>query len=531
MNLLLKFNIIIVIYLLFFLLPENGLSQKWVPDLNEGNYKNPILYADYSDPDILRHGNDFYMVSSSFNCMPGIPVLHSRDLVNWEIINHVYDSLPLEKYNKPVHGEGSWAPSIRFHENKFYVYFCTPHDGLFMACTEDIYGKWELNTVEKVELWEDPCPFWDDDGNTYLVRSKVCANELYLHRMSKDGKKLLDNGKLIFTDMENQPVIEGPKMFKKDGYYYILAPAGGVEKGWQSVLRSKDIYGPYESKVILHQGNTDINGPHQGGMVELKSGEWWFMHFQSKEFYGRIVHLEPVIWNNDWPVTGIDITGDGIGEPVKTFKKPDIRKSYPVVIPQTSDEFNDEKIGLQWQWHANPQKKWYSFEADQGKIRLFAVKNLSQNGNLRMVPNLLLQKFPAPAFSVTTEITFNGDKNGDRAGLVIMGKTWAYLVIEKTETENILSVYKGEYTQCEDQTKQIERIELKGNICYLKVEVENTGSYNFFYSFDNNKFSPITSGFKAKEGVWIGAKVGIFCLSTSIPESKGYADFNWFRFE
>ena len=198
----------------------------------------------------------------------------------------------------------------------------------------------------KAENWEDPCPLWDNDGNAYLVRSKLCGGALYLHRLSADGSRILDNGTEIFRDPD-QPTIEGPKFLKKDGYYYIFAPAGGVPNGWQTVLRSKNIYGPYQNKIVLHTGNTKINGPHQGGIVELKSGEWWFMHFQDKDFYGRIVHLQPVSWSNNWPLIGIDNNNDGISEPVMEYKKPDVGKTYPVIIPQTSDEFNNEELGLQ----------------------------------------------------------------------------------------------------------------------------------------------------------------------------------------
>jgi beta-xylosidase len=240
-------------------------AQVWNPNLPEGKYKNPIIFADYSDPDVIRVGDNFYMVASSFTAMPGLPVLHSKDLVSWRIVNHVYERLPLEKFDRPQHGRGAWAPALRYHNDQFYVYFCTPDDGLFMAKADDPLGDCDLHHVEHVALWEDPCPLWDDDGQAYLVRSKVCGEELYLHKMSADGTKLLDNGKLIYRDLDANPVIEGLKLLKKDGYYYILAPAGGVPTGWQTVLRSKNIYGPYDEKVVLYKGNTSINGPHQGG--------------------------------------------------------------------------------------------------------------------------------------------------------------------------------------------------------------------------------------------------------------------------
>jgi beta-xylosidase len=262
----------ILIIIILVLLHQTIQAQVWIPDNGDGTYKNPIIYADYSDPDVIRVGNDYYMVASSFTCQPGIPVLHSHDLVNWRIINYVYTSLPLERYKKPQHGQGSWAPSIRYHKGKFYVYFCTPEDGLFMASTTDPAKKWDLHLVQDVANWEDPCPFWDNDGKAYLLHGKVGAGPAILHRMSVDGKRLLDNGKLIYQNAEKQPVLEGFKfMEKRDGYYYFSAPAGGVATGWQSVFRSRNIYGPYEDKIVLHQGKTNINGPHQGGFVQTQT--------------------------------------------------------------------------------------------------------------------------------------------------------------------------------------------------------------------------------------------------------------------
>jgi beta-xylosidase len=505
-------------------------SQPWTPDLGNGRYKNPILFADYSDPDVIRVEDDFYMVASSFNCMPGIPVLHSKDMVNWRIIGHVYDELPLEKFTKPVHGDGSWAPSIRFHKGMFYVYFCTPTNGLFVATTKDPASTWKLNHIVDVELWEDPCPFWDDDGNAYLVRGKLRADILYLHKMSADGMQILDNGTVIYNNIEKQPVIEGPKFMKKDGYYYILAPAGGVPVGWQAALRSKTIYGPYEDKVVMHTGNTKINGPHQGGLVELKSGEWWFMHFQDRDAYGRIVHLQPATWKDGWPVIGEDNDGDGIGEPVAEWKKPDVGRTYPIEIPQTSDEFNSTKPDHQWQWHANPKDSWYSLKANPGSLRLSAVKNFTQNGNFWFVPNLLLQKFSSPSFTARTKIAANLITPGEKSGLVIMGESWAFVSLIKTANGYQVGMYTGSYFQGFDKTELIESVELGSqNSCYLSVNVDATALCAFSYSLDGKDFKPIGQKFQAKKGRWIGAKVGLFCINPAITESKGYVDVDWFR--
>lgn len=524
-------RLLIHCFVVLFLFGANASAQNWVPDLGNGRYKNPILFADYSDPDVIRVDDDFYMVASSFNCMPGIPVLHSKDMVNWKIIGHVYERLPFEKYDKPVHGHGSWAPSIRYHNEMFYVYFCTPHEGLFMACAKNPAGPWELHHLVDVELWEDPCPFWDDDGNAYLVRSKLRADILYLHRMSKDGKKILDNGTVIFHDEQKQPTIEGPKFLKKDGYYYILAPAGGVPTGWQTVLRSKEIYGPYEDKIVLHKGQTEINGPHQGGLVELKTGQWWFMHFQDRGVYGRIVHLQPVKWEDGWPLMGDDIDNDGIGEPVMEWDKPDIGQFFPVSVPQTTDEFNKNELSLQWQWHANPQNQWFSLMKNPGHLRLCAVKNLTQNGNLWFVPNLLLQKFPAPSFAVTTKIKFNPELVGEKSGLVVMGRQWAFLALTKTKEDLQLGMFEGAYFQGCDKTKLIEAVDIKQNDCFLKVTVNDKAVCSFSYSLTGDNYKTIGEEFEAKPGTWIGAKVGLFCINPNIQDSNGYAEFDWFRFE
>ncbi len=512
-------------------------SAPWISDLGNGNYKNPVLFADYSDPDIIKVGDDFYMVASSFNAIPGIPILHSRDLINWKLIGHVYNRLPFEKHDRHAHGLGSWAPSINFHNELFYVYFCTPDLGLFVATAKNPAGPWSLTHMAKVELWEDPDVLWDDDGQAYLVRGKVRADILYMHKLSADGKTLLDDGKIIFKDLEKQPVIEGPKFIKRNGYYYIFAPAGGVATGWQSVLRSKSIYGPYEAKTVMHQGTTAINGPHQGGMVELDSGEWWFMHFQDRGVYGRVAHLQPMVWEQDWPVIGKDIDKDGIGEPVLEWKKPDVGKIFPVEVPQTSDEFNAKELSLQWQWHANPKQEWYSLDrARKDHLRLYAVQNLTQSGNLRFVPNLLLQKFSAPSFTTTAKINFYPSGFKDKAGLVVMGQTWAYLAFYQVGHETRLGLFNGAYEQYDDVTKEIASLPWKQDpsgayMVYLRVDVREGGLSQFSYSDDGSSFKDIGAPFQATKGVWIGAKVGLFSLNSSIEKSSGYMDVDWFKYE
>ncbi len=503
---------------------------QWIPDNADSTYKNPVIFADYSDPDVIRAGNDYYLVASSFNCMPGIPVLHSKDLVNWEIIGHIYDRLPFGKYNKPVHGEGSWAPSIRFHDGRFFVYFCTPYEGLFMSSAEDPAGPWDpLTQVVKTELWEDPCPFWDDDGNAWLVHSKLCGTPLILHRMSDDGKTLLDNGTVIFNDPENFPTLEGPKFLKKDGYYYILAPSGGVPEGVQSVLRSHDITGPWETKNVLSQGETGINGPHQGGIIDTPQGDWWFIHFQDRGPFGRIVHLQPVTWRDGWPVMGTDPDGDYNGSPVLSNRKPIMNDSTGILIPATSDEFDTGMPGLQWQWQANPSDKWYEYLPEKGMLRLNAIRNVTNYGNPWYVPNLLLQKFPAPYFTAVTRISFYPGLEGDKAGLIVMGERFSYICLNNTENGVRISWFEGGHDLCGDIPAEEDGVSWGSKDAFLRVSVTEDAVCRFFYSGDGREYMPLGKPFTAEKGRWIGAKVGLFCINPNLTESPGYADADFMR--
>lgn len=508
-------------------------AQVWKPDLGNGTYKNPILYADYSDPDVIRVGNDYYMVASSFTCQPGIPVLHSKDLVNWKIINYVYTSLPLQRYHKIQPGQGSWAPSIRYHKGVFYVYFCTPEDGLFMASTINPTKRWTLYHVQDVANWEDPCPFWDDDGQAYLLHGKVGAGPAILHKMSADGKRLLDNGKLIYQDNQKQPTLEGFKfMNKRNGYYYFAAPAGGVGTGWQSVFRAKNLYGPYEDKIVLQQGNTQVNGPHQGGLVQTQTGEWWFVHFQDKDAYGRVVHLQPAVWKNGWPVIGEDIDGDGTGQPVFVHTKPNVGKSYPADEPQTSDDFAQPTLGLQWQWQAAPINNWYSLTERKGYMRLKAISNPTDSGSLFYAPNQLLQKFTAPAFTAITKLQFNAAKQGDRAGLAVVGNYYTTLCVEKQPEGTHLVLFEGKRENRKYlMPVRILSVPVNSTTVWLKVSVNDKVLCQYAYSLNGTDFIKIGTEYPAEEGTWIGAKVGLFCLNPGLLPSKGYADFDWFRVE
>jgi len=512
-------------------------AYPWVPDNGDGTYKNPVIFADYSDPDVIRVDNDFYMVASSFNCAPGLPILHSKDLVNWAILGHVFQNYPVMGFDAPQHGNGVWAPSLRYHNGEFYVYFGDPDNGIFMSKTKNPAGPWSpLHLVQEAKGWIDTCPFWDDDGKAYLVhawaKSRSGINSiLTINRMSPDGTKLLDDGTQVFDGTADHPIIEGPKLYKRNGYYYIFAPAGGVTEGWQTVLRSTNIFGPYKDKIVLAQGKTEINGPHQGGWVETQTSESWFVHFQDRGAYGRIIHLQPMKWANDCPVIGNDENGDGRGEPVLVCKKPDVGQSHPVAVPQTTDEFDSTKLGLQWQWQANFKDEWFSLAVRPGWLRLFSVPMPDKAANLWLVPNLLLQKLPAPEFTVTTKLDFSNLAMGERAGLIIMGMDYSYVAMERAAGG--FHLIKAACNDANDGSKETVESEIAGldEFALLRVKVNPGAVCSFSYSKDGKNFASLGKPFTARKGKWIGAKVGLFCLVSGEPKESGHADFDWFRFE
>jgi beta-xylosidase len=529
-----------VLILLLFVVRNYAQAPVWRPDNGNGTYKNPVINADYSDPDAIRVGDDYYLVSSSFEHIPGLPILHSKDLVNWKIIGHALQTqVPAAHFAIPRHGEGVWAPAIRFHKGEFYIYYPDPDFGIYVTKAKNPAGPW--STPEMVMAGKgliDPCPLWDDDGKAYLVHAFAGSRAgiksvIAVNTMNAAGTKVLNEGILVYDGHDSDPTIEGPKFYKRNGYYYIFAPAGGVSTGWQLVLRSKNIYGPYERKVVMDQGRSTVNGPHQGAWVNTQTGQDWFLHFQDKEAYGRVVHLQPMKWVNDWPVIGEDKDGDGKGQPVMTYQKPNVGKVYPATEPATSDEFNDVQLGLQWQWQANRKAGWYFLNPQSGRLRLFSDKLPDSARNLWDASNLLLQKIPADECMFTTKLSFkpNGKIENERAGIVMMGMSYAGLSLRFAKGKTELC-----YMVCKDAIKgktETEKVlaDYKGGDIYLRIQVLNGAQCKFGYSLDGKIFTMLPDTFQAEPGRWTGAKVGLFCSRATQINDAGFADVDWFRVE
>ena len=532
---------------------KNYKSEVWSPDNGDGTYTNPVINADYSDPDVCvgPSGEDYYMTASSFNCVPGLPILHSTDLVNWEIVGHALKSLytgdaELEQhFSTPQHGAGVWAPSIRYHNGEYYIYWGDPDFGVYMVKTKDPAGEWENPVcVIKGQGYIDTTPLWDEDGRCYLVngwansRSKF-ASVLTVRELSADGTKAIGQPVIVFdgNGTENR-TCEGPKFYKRDGWYWIMCPAGGVPTGFQLAMRSKSPYGPYEHKIVLAQGKTDINGPHQGGWVHTKYGEDWFLHFQDKEAYGRVVHLNPVDWSTGWPIMGKK------GEPVITYKKPLSNTQHPSAVnnPVESDEFNVPVMGKQWQWHANYNEK-FGVPTAFGTFRIYTYKLSEGWKNFWEVPNLLLQKTPADAFTVTTKLRMTSKADGQFGGLIMMGLDYSALVVRRIGKEfQLVQMTCKAADKGKAQTEEVlatlkptaaDKIDYKPGIhedIYLRLKVKDS-KVQFFWSQNGKKFTNCGQEFQMKEGKWIGAKFGFIAAETDAKCDRGWVDADWIRIE
>ena len=362
----------------------------WTADRRDGTYRNPILYADYSDLDAIRVGEDYFMIASSFCNTPAIPVLHSRDLVNWKVINYVAENIPLPGYDVPRHGCGVWAP------------------------------------------------------------------------------------------------------------------AGGVTNGWQTVLRSRNIEGPYEERIVLHQGKTPVNGPHQGAWVETPNGESWFLHFQEAGNAGRVIHLQPMRWEEDWPVIGENQDESGCGEPVPFYKKPDVGGEYPVEAPDTDDDFQNGRPGLQWQWNANHREEWYA--CGNGSLKLYAQKT-GMRVKLCDVANLLLQKWPGPEFAVSVLLLLDEWEEGDIGGLVTLGGHYSALMLERKDGKMLLQQWSGIWNEGEESHEYLE--EISGDRLYIRLMVKETKTVSYQISEEGKEFRTVGRSEVVTPGKWVGVKTGL----------------------
>ncbi len=511
----------------------------WISDQADGTYRNPVLFFDYSDPDGVRVGDQYHLVCSTFSHEPGLLLLQSGDLVNWRPVGHALPRLvPAEFFAKPRRGCGVWAPALRHHDGLFWIFYPDPDFGIYVVTAQDFAGPWSEPVLMKAgKGLIDPCPLWDDDGSAYLIHGWAKSrsginNVLTLHRMAPDASAVLDEGKLVIDGaaFPGCHTLEGPKLYKRDGWYYVFAPAGGVATGWQSVFRSRAIDGPYEERRVLAQGRSPVNGPHQGAWFDTPGGQSWFVHFQDRGAFGRIVHLQPMEWRADgWPVMGAAAGTALCGEPVMQWPKPATGggAEVPVEALPSSDAFDAATLGHQWEWEGGHRESWYSLSEAPGALRLFA----QEAPNLWEAANVLTQRALGPRSTVTTELHFAPAAEGERAGLVVMGRDYTWIGLRRT-AEGIRLV-RGTCIGADAGNR--EEAELLGPFVadgrvQLRVLVEEGAPWTLSYSVDRGgTWAELGEPFAAREGIWVGARLGPFALAPDGAVAAGHVDIPWWR--
>ena len=485
-------------------------------------YQNPIIFSDYSDPDVIKYKNTYYMIASSFNHTPGVPVLKSKNLVDWKLFDYVFDKIPFKRFENVNHGDGAWAPSLRFHKGTFYAVIPFPDEGIYVSSTTDIEkGNWsEPWCLIEGKGIIDPCPIWHED-KCYLAvafaKSRIGFNSVIaIYEVSNDLKENISKDyTIIYDGHNNNPTIEGPKFYYRNDYFYLMCPAGSVKTGWQTALRSKNIYGPYESKIVMSQNDSSINGPHQGALIPIDKDNDAFIHFQDLGVYGRVVNLEPVKWINDWPICGTvkdEMLG---GTPVDDEEYfIDTKSNYKIEL---SDNFKSDKLSLMWQTPANKKDGWYKLE--NGLKLNCAFHNLKAFSALNLTPNLFLTKIGLKSFKVETLVEINLINDGDELGLCYMGSKYQYICIVRVNGVNHLQIRQGYFNQ-ENDIVLFDSV-YKNNMIKLQMKFKYPGVYQL--GFNDIILKP---KYQAYPGRWIGGKIGIYAKGI---RNGGYARFKYYK--
>ncbi|MBC8054266.1 MAG: glycoside hydrolase 43 family protein [Sphingobacteriaceae bacterium] len=503
--------------------PKWGDWQTW-GDQGNGTYRNPILPGDYSDIDCIRVGDDYYAVSSTFHYSPGFIILHSKDMVNWKILSHAVNDISAiasemnwDKMDR--YGRGIWAGAIRYHDNKFWIYFGDPDMGYFMTTAKKAEGPWEpLTNILPEKGWDDCCPFWDDDGQGYFIGTNFADGyKIHLWKMTPDGKKLIkESDKVIYSTKGS----EANKLFKiKDTYYHFFSE---VKSGARVVMmeRSKNIWGPYEGPKQLSHAQKQFNEPNQGGIVQTKKGDWYFLthHGSGGDWSGRIMSLIPVNWVDGWPILG-EVGPDKIGTMPWTAKKPVMGKE--IVTPQSSDEFDKPTLPQQWEWNYQPRNDKWSLTERKGWLRLHAFKPIIQNDLLKAGNTLTQRSMRTKSNEVIIKLDLKGMADGQKAGLTHFGRSYSAIgAICDGTTKKLEFNVKG--------TSTIGPV-LTGNNLWLKSTWGLDGLSQYYYSTDGKKYISFGGPYQMAWGSYRGDRLGVYNYNNKAE--AGYIDVDFFCYD
>ena len=491
-------------------------------DQGDGTYRNPVLPADFSDIDCIRVGADYYAISSTFQFSPGMVVLHSHDLVNWRILGHAVPDVtqigPEMNWDRmDRYGRGIWAGAIRHHAGKFWLYFGTPDEGYFVTTATNPAGPWEpLTCVMRAPGWDDCCPFWDDDGQGYLVGTSFKDNyKIHLFKLTPDGKALVPGFDHVIHQAQGR---EASKLYKWNGLYYHFFSEVNREGRVPMMGRAKNITGPYERRQLSHVNPRVDREPNQGGIVQTEKGDWWFVTHQGTGAYeGRTMCLLPVTWRDGWPIIG-EIGADGIGNMMWQAKKP--IAGLPVDVPQTSDEFNEPTLGAQWEWNYQPRRDKWSLTERPSWLRLHAFRPL-QRGNLLKAGNTLTQRLMgAGAGEATMKLDVSHMADGQAAGLCHFGKGYGWIGV--TQTNNVrricYSASGKETTGPETSTEEV----------WLRSVHSLDGDCTWAFSLDGTNFTAFGGRYKFEWANYRGDRLGIFSYNNDAD--AGQVDCDWLHY-
>ena len=509
---------------------------------------NPILWADCPDPDVIRVGDTFYMVTTTMHLMPGAPIMSSRDLVNWKTVGYIFDRLTdSPKYDLlegSVYGRGQWATSLKYHKGKFYA-LLAPNEGgpmgdTYIFSTEDPTGKWTL--VSRMRHFHDCSLFFDDDDRVYVIYGTGEMMEL-----KGDLSDVIEGShrRIFQREADETGLLEGSRMIKHNGKYYLLMISHVWAPGRhrrEVCYRADNIQGPYEKKVILESDFGGFPYVGQGTIVDSEYGDWYGIIFQDRGGVGRILTASPVRWLDGWPMIG-----DEDGKVPQTLR--------PLVSgePQTgvvqSDDFSSPKLGLHWQWNHNPIDEAWSLTERQGWLRLKTARVVD---NLYLAPNTLTQRMEGPQCTATVVVDYSQMKDGDCAGFSAFNGDSGVLTIKRkgkkfflemseqsvalTEREKAVTKVDEKVVAQEDLSKlspREKKVWLRIDADFRAGERGGRDAANFFYSLDGETWKQIgTSNYRMifdYRRFFMGSKFALFNYATKAL--GGYADFKDFRYK